>query len=242
MKTLIAGIVAALLCAGIAVAHEGDSKSVKQVSATFAAATGSDVHTSTCTASDGTYATTRGRWTGMATSTDPTLNGTATVDADALVNTSSGYGTVSGRLRIDTADGKHTVAQFDAVYSNGHVAGLAQGRGSESWNKLVANLSADWSATAGFANGKLGGTTGGDAVELTSGGCRASSSSKPETVEVHGAVTAVSSTSITAAGVTCTVPSTLASQIGSLHVGDRVELKCSPAGGTNTLLQVEAKH
>ena len=231
--------VIALVGAAIAVAHENEGRSIKQVSATFAATTASNVRTDTCTASDGTYATTRARYSGTATSTDPTLNGPATVDADSVVNTTTGYGTVSGKLRIDTADGKHTVAGFDAVYSNGHVAGLAEGRGSESWNKLVANLSADYTAAGGFANGKLGGTSGGDAVEVGSGGCHAASTSKPETIEVQGAITAVSPGSITAAGVTCAVPAELATSVGSLHVGDRVALKCTVAGGTNTLARVD---
>ena len=106
----------------------------------------------------------------------------------------------------------------------------------------MANLSADWSAAGGFANGKLGGTSGGDAVELSSGGCKPSDSSKPETVDVHGAVTAVSSSSVSAAGVTCTVPTTLQSTVASLHVGDRVELRCTASGGTNTLVEVDGKH
>jgi hypothetical protein len=227
----------ALAAASIAVAHEKDGKSVKQVSATFAATTASDVRTATCTASDGTYASSRGRYSGTATSTDPSLNGTATVDAESIVNTTTGFGTVSGKLRIETADGKHTVASFDAVSSSGHIAGLAEGRGSESWNKLIANLSADYTAAGGFANGKLGGTSGGDAVVVSSGGCHGSST-KPETIEGHGAITAVSSTSIPAAGVTCAVPAELATVAGALHVGDRVELKCTSAGGTTTLARV----
>ncbi len=235
---LIAASALVLVGAGIAIAHDSQGKSIKQVSATFAATTAGNVTTDTCTAPDGTYATTRARYSGTATSTDPTLNGQATVDAESVVNTTTGYGTVSGKLRIDTTDGKHTVAGFDAVYSNGHVAGLAEGHGSDSSNKLVANLSADYSATSGFANGKLGGTSGGDAVEVGSGSCQAASSSKPETITVDGAITAVSATSITAAGVTCAVPTTLGTVVGALHVGDRVELKCTVAGGTNTLAQI----
>ncbi len=190
-----------------------------------------------------TYATSRGDYTGTAVSTDSTLNGNASVSAESVINTTTGFGTVNGKLRIQTADGKHTVAQFDAVYTNGHIVGLAEGHGSQSWSKLVANLSADFTAAGGFANGKLGGTTGGDAVEVTSGGCKPASSSKPDTIQVHGAITAVSATSITAAGVTCVVPATLATAVGALHVGDRVELKCTVSGTTNTLTKVEGdKH
>ena len=242
----IAATVIGLVGAGIAVAHENNGKSIKQVSATFAATTASNVRTDTCTATDGTYATTRADYTGTATSTEPTLNGTASVSAESVINTTTGFGTVDGRIRIDTADGKHTVAAFDAVYSNGHIAGLAEGRGSDSWNKLIANLSADYTAAGGFANGKLGGTAGGDAVLVSSGGCQQSSSSKPETIDVHGAVTAftpaTAPTSITAAGVTCVVPTTLATAVAALHVGDRVELKCTVAGGMNTLASVNGDH
>jgi hypothetical protein len=227
-----------LVGAGIAIAHGDNGKSIKQVSATFAATTASNLRTDTCTATDGTYETSRADYTGTATSTESTLNGTASVSAKSVINTTTGFGTVNGKLRIDTADGKHTVAEFDAVFSHGHIAGLAEGGGSEhSWNKLVANLSADYSAAGGFANGKLGGTTGGDAVLVSSGGCKSASSSKPDTIEVHGTITAVSATSITAAGVTCAVPSTISTT--ALHIGDRVELKCTVSGTTNTLSKVE---
>jgi hypothetical protein len=239
----IAATVLVLVGAGIAVAHDNNGKTIKQVSATFAATTTNNVRTDTCTATDGTYASTRADYTGTATSTEPTLNGTASVSAESVINTTTGFGIVDGKIRIDTADGKHTVAQFDAVYSNGHIAGLAAGGGSEhSWNKLIANLSADYTATGGFANGKLGATTGGDAVLVTSGSCQQSSSSKPETIDVHGAVTAASATSITAAGVTCAVPTTLSAAVLALHVGDRVELKCTVSGTTNTLVSVNGDH
>jgi hypothetical protein len=242
---LTAAGVLVLVGAGIAVAHDNNGNSIKQVSATFTATAPSNVRTDTCTASDGTYASSRGDYTGTTTSTEPTLNGKASVSAESVINTTTGYGTVDGKLRIDTADGKHTTAQFDAVYKNGHIAGLAEGRGSEgSWTKLIANLSADYTAAGGFANGLLGGTTGGDAVLVSSGGCKQSSTSKPDTIDVHGTVSAVSATppSITAAGVTCVVPTTLATAVAAIHVGDRVELKCTVSGTTNTLASVNGDH
>lgn len=246
MRRLIfaAASVLALIGAGIAVAHEGQSKSVKQVSAQFTATTAGNVRTETCTGSDGSYATTHGEWTGTSTSSDePTLNGKATIDADAIVNTTSGVGTISGRLRIDTSDGHHTSATFDAVDTNGTIAGLAEGRNADQGAKLLANLSASFDAAGGFSNGKLGGgTLGGNAVLVGQGGCTPQPAPKPETIDVHDAITAVSSTSITAAGVTCAVPSTLSSAVGSLQVGNLVELKCIATNGTNTLQKVEASH
>jgi hypothetical protein len=230
----------ALLGAGIAVAHEGGGKSVKQVAATFTATTGSNVQTSTCTGSDNvTYTTTRGRWTGTAATTlpagDTSLSGNATVDAEVIVN-SAGDGFVSGRLRIDGAN--HTSASFEGVISGGsHIAGLAEGRGSAPWSKLVANLSADWSSAGGFANGKLGGgTAGGNAVVLTSGGCKPP---KPETIQAHGNIT-INGSVVTVAGVSCNVPAGF--DISQFKTGDRVEIKCTSASGTNTLARISGHH
>ena len=110
----IAASVVVLVGAGIAIAHGDNGKSIKQVSATFAATTASNLRTNTCTATDGTYETTRADYTGNAISTEPTLNGTASVSAKSVINTTTGFGTVNGRLRIDTADGKHTVATLIA--------------------------------------------------------------------------------------------------------------------------------
>jgi hypothetical protein len=227
----------ALLGAGVAVAHEGHGNAVKALSATFTATTGSNVRTSSCTGSDNvTYTTTQGRWTGSVLG-DPTLAGNATIDAQILVN-SSGDGTVSGRLRIEGAN--HTSADFDGVVSGGtHIAGLAEGHGSASWNKLVANLSADWSAAGGFGNGRIGGgTAGGNAVVVTSGGCKTAPPAKPETIEAKGLLT-IGSGTITVAGVTCTVPSTLSATVASFHANDRVEIKCTSASGTNTLVRID---
>jgi hypothetical protein len=230
----------ALLGAGIAVAHEGGSKSVKQVAATFTATSGSNVQTSTCTGSDNvTYTTTRGRWAGNAATTAPagdtSLTGPATVDAEVIVN-SAGDGFVSGKVRIDGAN--HTSAWFEGVISGGsHIAGLAEGRGSAGWSRLVANLSADWTSAGGFTNGKLGGgAAGGNAVVLMSGGCKPP---KPETIELHGNVT-IAGNVVTVAGVNCTVPAGF--DISKFKTGDRVEIKCTSAAGANTLAHISGHH
>src|SRR5579884_2028582 len=237
MKRLIwiaaAGI--ALVGAGIAVAHGSFGKSVKQVSATFNTTTASNVRTTSCTASDGTYTTSSGRYTGAVASAEPTLNGNATIDATSVLNTTTGNGVVSGHIRIDASAGGHTDASFDAVYTNGQIAGLAEGHGGPGGNGLVANLSAAFSATGGFQGGKLGGGSGGGNAVLVSGGsCQPTPPPRPETVEAHGAITQVTSTSITVAGVTCTVPTNLQPAVASLHQNDRVVIRCTVAGGTNT--------
>src|SRR5262245_8089896 len=180
----------ALLGAGIAVAHEGHTNSIAPVSATFTATTASNVHTDTCTGTAGTYTTTRGRWSG-AVSGDSTnnLNGNATLDAQVVVGP-TGDGTVEGRLRIDGTNGSpNTFAGFDAVIDkSGNFAGLAEGHeNGSSWNKLLGNISGNWTSSGGFTAGKIGGaTSGGNAVLLGRGGCQ-SSSTRPETIEARGA-------------------------------------------------------
>ena len=115
--------VAALTGSGLAVAHGIDSKSVKAVSATFTATTASVARTSTCTGSDGTYVKTNATYSGTSTSSDPSLNGPVSIYTESLINTTTNLGIVSGKLRF----GDHNGAQFDAVYSNGNLAGLRDG-------------------------------------------------------------------------------------------------------------------
>ncbi|MBV8079178.1 MAG: hypothetical protein JO186_02240 [Actinobacteria bacterium] len=235
----------ALVCAGIAVAHGLDSKSVKAESASFTATTAGNVQTGTCTGADGTYATSRGTYTGtISNSTDTTLNGPVTIDAESLVNSTTNLGTVTGKVSLGTNNDGHDedgALHFEGVYSGGNVAGVVEGRLQGSNTSLLANFSAAFSATGGFTNGALGhGASGGDGVEITSGGCDPQQAPKPETVRAEGAVSAVSSTSITAAGVTCTIPTNLQSQVAALNLatGTRVELECTVANGANTLTAI----
>ena len=231
----------------MAIAHGVDTKSVQAVSATFTATNASVVRTTTCTASNGhVYATTRASYSGSTSgASDPSLNGPISLDTNSLVDTTTGDGTVSGRLRI-AATGGNTDAAFDAVLHGGTLAGLAEGRAGSNHSQLVANISGAFTTAGGFTTGAIGGgTAAGYAVELSSGRLHAAEARpppKPETIDVHGAVTSVTTTTITAAGVTCTIPTNLQAQVAGLHLanGDRVELKCTSSGGTNTLVKVEA--
>ena len=246
----ITAAIAALAGAGMAVAHQIDSKSIKSVSATFTATTASVVKTSTCTGPDGTYATTRATYTGTATSSEPTLNGAVSIDTESLLNTTTNVGVVSGKIRFGSGDGNGNDTRFAAVYSNGNIAGLATGRGGEdhgngnaNGSQLLANLSAAFSTTGGFTNGKLGGgTSGGDAVQVLRGGCQPTEAPKPDTITVSGAVSAVPTTSITAAGVTCVIPAELTATVAALALvtGSQVEMTCTVAAGVNTLSRISA--
>jgi hypothetical protein len=238
--TLVFAMVIALVVAGLAVAHGSDgTKSATAVAGTFTAATAANVETSTCTTSDGkAIATTRATYTGTAAGS-PDLTGPITLKVRSLINTTDNVGVVSGSFRIDTAAAKDTKAEFAAVYDKGKLGGLAEGRVQDNNVQLLANLSAAFTAATGFADGKLGGaTTGGSAVELGPGKC---ASTKKETSSARGAVSAVSATSITVAGLTCAVPATFATQIAAVKVNDQLSIRCSLVNNVNTLAKIGGK-
>jgi hypothetical protein len=238
--TLVSTVLVALVVAGLAVGKGLDgTKSAAAVAGTFTATTASNVQTRTCTTSDGkAIAVTHATYTGPAAGAAD-LTGAATLKVHSLINTTDDVGSVSGTLKIDTAGDKNTAAQFNAVYDHGNLAGLACGHSRDQPAKLLANLSAGFSAAGGFTNGKLGGgTAGGSAVFLGPGKCV---SAPKESSSAHGAVSAVSSTSITVAGLTCAVPASFATQIADVKVGDRLEIRCTLASGTNTLAKIGGK-
>jgi hypothetical protein len=244
--TFAAVVLVALVAASYAVANgiEG-AKSAKAVAATFTAA-GTSTSSRTCTTTDGkTIVVTDGKYTGVATGVaagDADLTGPITLRARSVVNTTDNVGTVDGRFSIDVANGKNTSGSYSAVYDKGAIAGLASGKAHQSNSKLLANLSATFSAASGFTDGKLGGaTTGGSAIELGAGSCK-SSKTTSEKSEAHGVVTALSTTSITVATVQCAIPADKSADVNAkLKVGDTAEIKCSPVNGTNTLTKYAKK-
>jgi hypothetical protein len=232
--TLAALIIAALAAASIAVARGlDDTKNARAVTGTFTATTASHLSTRTCTTSDNkAIVVTDGVYTGTA-SGDPDLTGNATLRAHSVINTTDGIGRVTGALRIDVA-GRDTQAQFDSVYSGGSIAGLAVGHAHDPAARLIANLSAGFSSSGGFTNGKLGGSAGGAAVEIAPGDCRPMRVIKEHSA-ARGTVSANTGSSITVAGLTCTVPTSLQTKVGNFPTGSRAEIRCTLVNGTNTL-------
>ncbi len=230
----------ALAAAGFAVADTGSPKAIKSVSASFSATGVSNSRTQTCTNQDGTFSFTRADYAGTATSSDPSLNGPVKLHVRSSINTTKNVGVVDGTLRITTASGKNTDAHFDAVYQNGQLSGLASGHAQEPYARLLANLSAGFSATGGFTNGHLGNSSGGGAVEVQPGGCEPSHAQGEEQSEAHGTISALSQTSITVSGLTCSIPANLAAQIASqFKLGDRVAIRCTLINGQNTLVKIK---
>jgi hypothetical protein len=235
--TFIAAGLAALLVTSIAVAHGIDgAKGAKAVAATFSA-TGMNTSTKTCTTTDGKSITiTNGRYTGTAQG-DTDLAGAITLTARSVVNSTDNIGEVDGQLRIDVSGGRNTRAAYSAVYYNGNIAGLAVGQARNSGAALVANVSAAFNPSTGFQNGKLGGGTDtGYAVELTRAKCAPGSKPKPEHSAARGTVSAISSTSITVAGLQCAIPSNDSAAVNAkFKTGDRAEIHCTLQNGVNTL-------
>jgi hypothetical protein len=232
---------AALVTTSVAVANgiEG-AKTAKAVAATFSASAGTTT-TRTCTTTDGkTITVTDGRYTGTALG-DADLAGAITLRARSVVNSTDKVGIVRGAFRIDVS-GRDTVGAFASVYDNGAIAGLATARAHDPGARIVGNLSATFDAASGFTGGKIGGgTNGGSAVELGPGSCKPRQN-HPEHSAARGEISALSTASITVAGLTCMLPAVQASDINAkFKMGDRVEIRCAFANGQNTLTRI-AKH
>jgi hypothetical protein len=241
--TFAAVVLVALVETSYAVSNGNEvANSAKAVAGTISAI-GTSTSSKTCTTTDGkTIVVTDGKYTGVAAG-DADLTGPITLRARSVVNTTDNVGTVDGRFSIDVANGKNTDGTYSAVYDKGAIAGLASGKAHQSNSKLLANLSATFSAASGFTGGKLGGATaGGSAVELAAGSCK-SAKTTSEKSEAHGAVTALSTTSITVAAVTCVIPADKSADVNAkLKVGDTAEIHCSLVSGTNTLTSFSKKH
>jgi hypothetical protein len=240
MYALVSAV--ALALAGLAVANSGSPQAIKTVSGTFSASSVSDSRTQTCTNADGTFTFTSARYAGSATSSEPGLNGPIALQVRSAINTTRNVGTVEGTLRIDPASGRRIEARFSAVFVNGQLTGLAQGNARDSYSRLLANLSADFSPTAGFGNGRLGNAGGGGAVQIQPGRCQ-TPKPVPERSESRGSISALSATSITVGGLTCSVPADarLAARLATLKVGDRARIRCMLVNGQNTLVAISGK-
>jgi hypothetical protein len=233
---------AALVTTSVAVAHgiEG-AKTAKAVAATFSASAGT-TSSRTCTTNDGkTITVTEGKYTGTATG-DADLAGPITLRVRSVINTSDKVGTVNGAFRIEVS-GHDTVGAFSTVYDNGAIAGLATARAHDPGAKIVGNLSATFDPASGFAAGAKigGGTNGGSAVELGRGSCKPAEN-HPEHSAARGAISALSTASVTVAGLTCNLPSDTAADINAkFKTGDNVEIRCDFTNSANTLTRIEKR-
>jgi len=237
----VAAALVALVATSYAVAHgiEG-AKTAKAVTGGFDA-TAANTSSRTCTTADGkTLVVTDGKYTGQATG-DPTLTGPITLRARSVINTTDDVGVVQGRFRIDVSASRDTEAAFAAVYDHGNLGGLAAGKVHGTDARLLANLSSGFTAGKEFKGAKLGGTSGGSAVELGPGSCRPAQPNA-EHSEARGTISQLTANLITVAGLTCAIPPDKSADVNAkFKNGDRVAIRCAFTGGQNTLTRIERR-
>jgi hypothetical protein len=232
--------IAALAAAGAAVARGigGGGQSMAAVTGTFTATAVTNSATRSCTTTAGkTIASTKATYTGTASGA-PDLTGPAVIAARSTIDTTDGIGIVTGTLKV----AGRTTAQFSAVYDHGTIAGTASGHVGTPHVQLVANVSAAFSTTGGFTNGKIGGTAGGSAIELATRGCNLPKPPSADPNDVTGMITASNAASITVGHLTCAVPGSLAMTVAANYpVGSRAEIKCALVSGVMTLVSATKK-
>jgi hypothetical protein len=151
-----------LTVAGIAVAHNGGNPGkTEAASATFTATPTDQSTTKTCTGADGTYAITKGVYTGTSTG-DPRLTGDVTIKSQTFVNTTNGLGFTEGRVWVrETGTGKvKATAALSAVNTQqGKLDGFLLGSAKDTDQgrvNLAANFSAAFNADGTQLTGELG--------------------------------------------------------------------------------------
>ncbi len=169
----LSAVAATALAAGGVAAATHRLQTTQPASATFAAATVTQSHSATCTASDGTYNETTATYSGsVSASSDSRLAGSVQLRAHSVLNTSTGLGWMQGTFRIRGSNsGSH--GTFDAVLSGGNAVGTIVGEAGQPESRLVASLTGVFSPSSGFSAGSsLGsGSAAGAGVLYTHGAC-----------------------------------------------------------------------
>ena len=139
-----------LIGGGVAAACVG-VPGVQAASATFDATTVGDLSSNSCTAANGdTLVSTRGSYTGSASSSDAQLNGPLVIYARSLVDTTTGVGYVEGRFEVGP-DGSANDGHFVAALSGGGATGFAEAELQSPDGRLLASLSSTMTLpAAGF--------------------------------------------------------------------------------------------
>jgi hypothetical protein len=143
--------------------------SASLVKATFSATTMSNSQSQTCTAANkDAIQVTDAKFTGMSTSTDPNLNGTLTIYAQSVYDSTTNAGTVTGFVTIAGTNGAGFEGRLVTVNASGQLQGLLTGEENQT-GSLVGNVSSSFTTTAGFGNGMIGqGTSSNTAIVATS--------------------------------------------------------------------------
>ena len=169
---LTAVFVAALTTAGIATAVL-KTGGVIGVSATFDATNVVKSIQKTCTVNGGdTYTYTRAVYSGNAVSTDSRLNGAIKINAQSMIDDTTGIGAVIGDYQINAASGPGAFGRIEASLSNGQMSGAVRGHAPKPWGELFAGLNGSFSASGGFSGAGIGtGSGAASGVLLQHGAC-----------------------------------------------------------------------
>jgi hypothetical protein len=240
---------AALATAGLGLATLTTS-GVSATTATFTAAKERS-ETRTCTGDSDTYEITSGRYAGKIDFADPNsdLDGDVLIQVRTVLNKTDGVGYVDGWLRIKDTDRRGHARFVGTLDGSGNVDGFVQGQVSRKHAALLGGVSAKFSASGGFTEGKIGnGTTSLPAV-LVGRPCK---DSKPGPIAVRlvvkGKVSKLDATSITVDPKDATPPQSCEIKAGKspsvdgVVVGTEVEMGCGLVDGKMTLLKLNKRH
>jgi hypothetical protein len=184
-KALLGGALAAgLAAAGIAIAGPGAGPTTA-VSGSLGTLTATDVHTRTCTASNGdVIQTTHAKYTGTSSgNSDARFNGSVSADVKSVIDTTTKLGSLDGHVQVDgsAGPGEELHGGFRAVYNNGSFEGLLKGDVSNPDGKLLADVSGSF--TAGTSTTlALGSGTATNWAIVSSGHCEPAGPEGPEHV------------------------------------------------------------
>lgn len=249
-KTIILGATAAvgLVLAGIAVAHLSPSGSTA-AAGTFTA-TRDRADTRTCSGPDGRYEITRGRYVGAATGDNDALVGPIELQVRAVYNVDKKIGWLEGWLKIRKGDDdrRSTGRVWATLGDGGAVNGFVQGRVSHHYAGLFSGLTATFSPSGGFTNGKLGGAGGQTNLAVLVGRpCTGGSSGIAVKLTVKGEITEITATSVSVKPRDSSQTQSCARKTGTspslegYAVTTNVEMSCGLVDGTMTLLKIKKR-
>jgi hypothetical protein len=231
----------ALALTGLAVAKLA-AGGTEAVSATFAATNVVRSNTHTCTGADGAYEITQAVYAGEADSANAALDGPIRIRVHSVYNTTEKLGWLEGWVH-STEDGSRTFGHIAAVNSNGTLDGFLTGRVSLPHMRLFGGLSAGWTQTGGFTNGKLGTGTSTDVALIAGRPCTGKGPGSAVKLTVHGTIESLSPTTIAVKPLDGTATQTCAVTNKSPNTSrfaqnDKVVMHCATIGGTLTLTRL----
>lgn len=245
-------VTAALATAGLGLATLTTS-GVSAATATFSAAKERS-ETRTCTGDTDTYEITNGRYSGKIDFADPNsdLDGDVQIQVRTVLNKTDGVGYVDGWLRLKDENRRGLARFVGTLDGSGNVDGFVQGGISRKHGALLGGMSAKFSSSGGFTEGKIGnGSTSLPAVLLSAG--RACKTSKPAPIAVRlvvkGKVSKIdpkSSITVDPKDATppqsCDIKDGKSPSVEGVAVGTEVEMGCGLVDGKMTLLKLSKRH